>query len=54
MLAANLAPRRAERTGARLGRDVIFLATADEETRGSASIKVVIEKYWDKIACAYA
>ncbi len=55
MLAANLAIVVAlKRTGARLGRDVIFLATADEEQGGSASIKVVIEKYWDKIACAYA
>jgi acetylornithine deacetylase/succinyl-diaminopimelate desuccinylase-like protein len=55
MLAANLATMVAlKRTGARLGRDVIFLATADEEGHGAASIKVVIEKYWDKIACAYA
>src|SRR3979490_2457506 len=55
MLAANLAIVVAlKRTGVRLGRDVIFLATADEEQGGSASIKVVIEKYWDKIACAYA
>ncbi len=55
MLAANLATVVAlKRAGARLGRDVIFLASADEEQGGSASIKVVIEKYWDKIACAYA
>src|SRR5712692_6736868 len=55
MLAANLATVVAlKRIGARLGRDVIFLATADEEQGGAASIKVVIEKYWDKIACAYA
>jgi acetylornithine deacetylase/succinyl-diaminopimelate desuccinylase-like protein len=55
MLAANLATMVAlKRTGARLGRDVIFLATDDEEQGGAASIKVVIEKYWDKIACAYA
>jgi len=38
----------------KLTRDVIFLATDDEEQGGSASIKYVIEKYWDKIACAYA
>jgi acetylornithine deacetylase/succinyl-diaminopimelate desuccinylase-like protein len=55
MLAANLATLVAlKRAGARLGRDVIFLATDDEEGGGAASIKVVIEKYWDKIACAYA
>src|ERR1700738_2356031 len=55
MLAANLATIIAlKRTGARLARDVIFLATADEEQGGSASIKVVVEKYWDKIACAYS
>src|SRR6202171_2105582 len=55
MLAANLATIVAlKRTGAKLGRDIIFLASADEEQGGSASIKVVIEKYWDKIACAYA
>src|SRR6202165_68561 len=55
MLAANLATVVAlKRTGARRGRDVIFLATADEEQGGAASIKVVIEKHWDKIACAFA
>jgi acetylornithine deacetylase/succinyl-diaminopimelate desuccinylase-like protein len=55
MLAANLAAMVAlKRSGARLGRDIVFLASADEEQGGSASIKVVIEKHWDKIACAYA
>jgi acetylornithine deacetylase/succinyl-diaminopimelate desuccinylase-like protein len=55
MLAANLATMVAlKRSGARLGRDIVFLGSADEEQGGSASIKVVIEKYWDKIACAYA
>ena len=55
MLAANLATIVAlKRSGARLARDVIFLASADEEGHGPASIKVVIEKYWDKIACGYA
>ncbi len=55
MLAANLATIvELKRTGARLGRDVIFLATDDEEGGGAASIKVTIEKYWDKIACAYS
>ncbi len=55
MLAANLATIvELKRTGARLARDVIFLATDDEEGGGAASIKVTIEKYWDKIACAYS
>jgi acetylornithine deacetylase/succinyl-diaminopimelate desuccinylase-like protein len=55
LLAANLATMVAlKRTGTRLGRDVIFLATDDEEQGGPASIKFFLEKYWDKIACAYA
>ncbi len=55
MLAANLAAIVAlKRSGSRLSRDVIFLASADEEQGGASSIKVVIEKYWDKIACAFA
>jgi acetylornithine deacetylase/succinyl-diaminopimelate desuccinylase-like protein len=55
MLTANIATMvELKRTGARLARDVLFLATDDEEQGGSASIKVTIEKYWDKIACAYA
>jgi acetylornithine deacetylase/succinyl-diaminopimelate desuccinylase-like protein len=55
MLAANIATFvTLKRSGARLGRDVIFLATDDEEQGGAASIKTVIAKYWDKIACAYA
>lgn len=55
MLAANIATMvELKRTGARLGRDVLFLATDDEEQGGSASIKMTIQKYWDKIACAYA
>jgi acetylornithine deacetylase/succinyl-diaminopimelate desuccinylase-like protein len=55
MLAANLATIvELKRTGARLSRDVIFLADDDEEQGGAASIKTVIEKHWDKIACAFA
>ena len=55
MLAANIATMvELKRTGARLARDVIFLSTDDEEQGGSASIKVTIQKYWDKIACAYS
>ena len=55
MLAANLAVFvQLKRSGARLSRDVIFLADADEEQGGSASIKPFMEKYWDKIACGFA
>jgi acetylornithine deacetylase/succinyl-diaminopimelate desuccinylase-like protein len=55
MLAANLAAFIAlKRSGARLNRDIIFLATADEESSGEASIKNLALKYWDKFAAAYA
>jgi len=55
MLAANLAAFIAlKRGGIHLNRDVIFLGTADEEQFGDASIKMVIAKYWDKIAAGYA
>lgn len=55
MLAANLAAFVAlKRGGVRLNRDVIFLGTADEEEFGDASLKILIAKYWDKIAAGYA
>jgi len=55
MLAANLAAFIAlKRANARLNRDVIFLATASEEGAGDASIRMVIAKYWDKIAAKYS
>lgn len=55
MLAANLAAFIAlKRSGAHLNRDVIFLATADEETSGDASIRNLAAKYWDKFAAGYA
>lgn len=55
MLTANIATMvELKRTNARLARDVLFLATDDEEQGGAASIKMTIQKYWDKIACAYA
>jgi acetylornithine deacetylase/succinyl-diaminopimelate desuccinylase-like protein len=55
MLAANLAAFiYLKRSNARLNRDVIFLATDDEEGGGDASIKVVIAKYWNKIAAKYS
>ena len=43
-----------KRANARLNRDVIFLATDDEEQGGDASIKILIAKYWDKIAAGFA
>ena len=55
MVAGNMAVMVGlKRAGARLSRDLIFLASADEEQGGAASIKTVIAKYWDKIACGYA
>ena len=55
MLAANLAVFIAlKRSNAHLNRDVIFLATDDEEQGGDASIKILISKYWDKFAAGYA
>ncbi len=55
MLAANLATMvELKRAGVHLNRDVIFLADDDEEQGGAASIKLLIEKYWDKIACGFA
>ncbi len=55
MLVANLAAFVAlKRSNAHLNRDVIFLATADEEQGGDASIKILISKYWDKFAAGYA
>lgn len=55
MLAANLAVFiHLKRTNAHLNRDVIFLATADEEVSGDASIRTLIAKYWDKFAAGFA
>ncbi len=55
MVIANLAAVVAlKRAGARLGRDVIFLATADEEQGGDFGIGFAIKNHWDKIAAAYA
>jgi acetylornithine deacetylase/succinyl-diaminopimelate desuccinylase-like protein len=55
MLAANLAAFIALKRGsAHLNRDVIFLATTDEEQFGEASLKILIAKYWDKMAAGYA
>jgi acetylornithine deacetylase/succinyl-diaminopimelate desuccinylase-like protein len=55
MLAANLAAFVSlKRANARLNRDVIFLATCDEEGFGDASIKILIAKNWDKFAAGFA
>ncbi len=55
MLAANLAAFIALKRGnVHIERDVIFLATADEEQFGDASLKILIAKYWDKIAAGFA
>jgi acetylornithine deacetylase/succinyl-diaminopimelate desuccinylase-like protein len=55
MLAANLAAFIAlKRGGVHLNRDVIFLATADEEEFGEASLRILIAKYWDKLAAGFA
>jgi acetylornithine deacetylase/succinyl-diaminopimelate desuccinylase-like protein len=55
MLATNLAILVAlKRSNARLNRDVIFLATDDEEGHGETSIKTLIAKYWDKFAAGFA
>jgi acetylornithine deacetylase/succinyl-diaminopimelate desuccinylase-like protein len=55
MVAANLAAFIALKRGTvHLNRDVIFLATADEEQFGDASLKILIAKYWDKFAAGFA
>jgi acetylornithine deacetylase/succinyl-diaminopimelate desuccinylase-like protein len=55
MVAANLAVFVAlKRSGVRLERDVIFLASTDEEQGGDASIKMLIARYWDKFAAGFA
>src|SRR5689334_4216176 len=55
MLAANLATLVAlKRSNARLNRDVIFMATDDEEANSEASIKTLIAKNWDKFAAGFA
>jgi len=55
MLAANLAAFIALKRGSvHLNRDVIFLATTDEEQGGEASLRILIAKYWDKFAATFA
>jgi len=55
MVVANLATIVAlKRSGARLGRDVIFLADDDAEQNSGAGLKQLIDKYWTKFACGFA
>jgi acetylornithine deacetylase/succinyl-diaminopimelate desuccinylase-like protein len=55
MVAANLAAFIALKRGhVFLNRDVIFLASTDEEQFGESSLKILIAKYWDKFAAGYA
>ncbi len=55
MVIANLAAVVAlKRANARLDRDVIFLATCDEEAGGELGIQAIVNKHWDKIAAGYA
>jgi acetylornithine deacetylase/succinyl-diaminopimelate desuccinylase-like protein len=55
MTIANVAVMVAlKRSGASLNRDVILLAEGDEEAGGAQGMRLVVEKYWDKIAAAYA
>ena len=55
MAVANLAVFVAlKRSGARLTRDVIFLAEGDEEAGGTDGMRFAVERHWDKIAAGYA
>src|SRR5260370_24337987 len=55
MVAANLAVFISlKRSMAHLNRDVIFLATDDEEVGGDASIRTLIAKHWEKFAAGFA
>jgi acetylornithine deacetylase/succinyl-diaminopimelate desuccinylase-like protein len=55
MLAANLAVFIAlKRSGARLNRDVIFLAEGDEENGGEKGMEFAVDTHWDKIAAGFA
>jgi len=55
MTIANLAAFiQLKRSGARLNRDVVFLAEGDEEAGGETGMKFAVEKHWDKIAAGFA
>jgi acetylornithine deacetylase/succinyl-diaminopimelate desuccinylase-like protein len=55
LLVANLAAFIAlKRAGGRLERDLIFLATSDEEESGEAGIDFAVRNHWDKIAAGFS
>jgi acetylornithine deacetylase/succinyl-diaminopimelate desuccinylase-like protein len=55
MTIANLAAMVAlKRSNAHLDRDVILLAESDEEAGGQFGMRVIVDKYWDKIAAGFA
>ncbi len=42
------------RSGKTLSCDVIFLAEASEEAGSAAGMRMIVDRYWEKIACEYA
>jgi acetylornithine deacetylase/succinyl-diaminopimelate desuccinylase-like protein len=55
MTIANVATMIAlKRSNAHLDRDVILLAESDEEAGGQFGMRVIVDKYWDKIAAGFA
>jgi len=55
MLASNLEVfLQLKRLKIPLSRDVIFLAEASEETDSPAGMKVIVDRYWDKLDCEFA
>src|SRR6202167_4234039 len=55
LVAANLAVFvQLKRSGARLNRDVIFLAEGDEEAYGATGVVFAVDNHWDKIATGFA
>jgi acetylornithine deacetylase/succinyl-diaminopimelate desuccinylase-like protein len=55
MTIANLATLVAlKRSNAHLDRDVILLAESDEEAGGQFGMRLIVDKYWDKIAAGFA
>ncbi len=55
MVIANLAVMVAlKRSGARLDRDVVFLAEGDEEAGGEHGIDFAVREHWTKIAAGFA
>jgi acetylornithine deacetylase/succinyl-diaminopimelate desuccinylase-like protein len=55
MTIANVATMIAlKRSNARLDRDVILLAESDEEAGGRFGMRLIVDKYWDKVAAGFA